>query len=65
MVKCSRSEIRRLKIALLRWKKIPEKQRERIKMVLLRENGLTQPAIAEAVAPEDWLEFVRRSPVVF
>ena len=49
MVKCSKSEVRRLKTALLRWKKIPEKQRERIKMVLLREYGLTQPAIAEAM----------------
>jgi transposase len=49
MVKCSKSDVRRLKTALLRWKKIPEKQRERIKMVLLRENGLTQPAIAEAM----------------
>jgi transposase len=49
MVKCSKSEVRRLKTALLRWKKIPEKQRERIKMVLLRETGLTQPEIAEAM----------------
>lgn len=49
MVKCSKSEVRRLKTALLRSKKAPEKQRERIKMVLLRENGLTQPAIAEAL----------------
>src|SRR5258708_3868620 len=35
---------RRLKTALLRWKKFPEKQRGRMKMVLLRECGLTQPA---------------------
>jgi transposase len=49
MVKCSKSAVRPLKTALLRWKKIPEKQRERIKMVLLREYGLTQPAIAEAM----------------
>ena len=49
MVKCSKSDVRRLKTALLRWKKVPEKQRERMKMVLLREYGLTQPAIAEAM----------------
>ncbi len=49
MVKCSKSKVRRLKTALLRWKKVPEKQRERMKMVLLREYGLTQPAIAEAM----------------
>src|SRR5712675_321796 len=49
MVKCSKSEVRRLKTALLRWKKVPEKQRERMKMVLLREYGLTQPGIAEAM----------------
>ena len=47
MVKCSKSEVRRLKTAL-RWK-IPTVQRERIQMVLLRENGLTQPAIAAAM----------------
>ena len=28
---------------------IPAAQRERIQMVLLRENGMTQPAIAEAM----------------
>ena len=49
MVKCSKSEVRRLKTALLRWKKVPEKQRERMTMVLLRESGLTQPEIAEAL----------------
>ena len=32
----------------LRWK-IPAAQRERIQMVLLRESGMTQPAIAEAM----------------
>jgi transposase len=36
--------VRRLKTAL-RWK-IPAAQRQRIQMVLLRESGLTQPAIA-------------------
>ena len=47
MVKCSKSEVQRLKTAL-RWK-IPTVQRERIQMVLLRESGLTQPAIAAAM----------------
>jgi transposase len=32
----------------LRWK-IPETQRRRIQMVLLRESGMAQPAIAEAM----------------
>jgi predicted ArsR family transcriptional regulator len=32
----------------LRWKGQPE-QRQRIQMVLLRESGMTQPAIAEAM----------------
>jgi len=47
MVKCTKRQIRQLKKAL-RWK-IPEKQRRRIQMVLLRESGMTQPAIAEAM----------------
>jgi transposase len=47
MVKCNKSEVRRLRTALLRWKKVPPKQRERIQMVLMRENGMTQPEIAE------------------
>src|SRR5262245_31498410 len=47
MVKCSKSEVRWLKTAL-RWK-IPAVQRERIQMVLLRESGMTQPAIAAAM----------------
>ena len=47
MVKCSKGQIRRLKTAL-RWKGHPE-QRQRIQMVLLRESGMTQPAIAEAM----------------
>ena len=38
-------QIRKLKTAL-RWK-IPSVQRERIQMVLLRESGMTHPAIAE------------------
>ena len=48
MVKCSKAEVRRLKTAL-RWKNIPTAQRERIQMVLLRESGMTQPAIAAAM----------------
>src|SRR5215467_11762995 len=47
MVKCSKRQVRELKTAL-RWK-IPEAQRRRIQMVLLREKGLTQRAIAEAM----------------
>jgi hypothetical protein len=47
MVKCSKGQVRRLKTAL-RWKGRPE-QRQRIQMVLLRESGMTQPAIAEAM----------------
>src|ERR1700680_3474275 len=47
MVKCTKGEIRRLRTAL-RWK-IPAAQRQRIQMVLLREGGMTQPAIAAAM----------------
>ena len=47
MVKCSKAEVRRVRTAL-RWK-LPSTQRERIQMVLLRESGMTQPAIAEAM----------------
>src|SRR3974377_889260 len=47
MAKCTKKQIRKLKTAL-RWK-IPAAQRERIQMVLLRESGMTQPAIAEAM----------------
>src|SRR5215468_8954684 len=47
MVKCTKKQIRQLKTAL-RWK-IPAAQRERIQMVLLRESGMTQPAIAQAM----------------
>ena len=47
MVKCSKAEVRGLKTAL-RWK-IPPEQRQRIQMVLLRESGMTQPAIAAAM----------------
>jgi transposase len=47
MVKCTKGQIRRLKTAL-RWKGHPD-QRQRIQMVLLRESGMRQPAIAEAM----------------
>ena len=47
MVKCANRQIREQKTAL-RWT-IPAAQRERIQMVLLRESGMTQPAIAEAM----------------
>ena len=47
MVKCSKQQVRQLKTAL-HWK-IPELQRQRIRMVLLREQGLVQPAIAAAM----------------
>jgi Winged helix-turn helix len=47
MVKWSKAAVRRLKTAL-RWK-MPVAQRQRIQMVLLRESGMTQPAIAAAM----------------
>jgi transposase len=47
MAKCTKRQVRELKTAL-RWK-LPEAQRQRISMVLLRESGMTQPAIAEAM----------------
>src|SRR6202049_50148 len=47
MVKCTKRQIRQLKTAL-HWK-IPDLQRQRIRMVLLREGNMTQPAIAEAM----------------
>src|SRR5208282_1912984 len=47
MVKCTKKQIRLLKTAL-HWKGHPE-QRQRIQMVLLRESGMTQPAIADAM----------------
>jgi hypothetical protein len=47
MVNCTKKQIRELKTAL-RWK-IPEAQRQRIQMVLLRESGMAQPTIAEAM----------------
>lgn len=47
MGRCSKRQVRELKTAL-RWK-IPEVQRQRISMVLLRESGMTQPVIAGAM----------------
>src|SRR5258708_395796 len=47
MVKCTKRQIRQLKTAL-HWK-MPEVQRQRIQMILLRESGMAQPAIAEAM----------------
>lgn len=47
MVKCNRAQIEELKRAL-RDKNSP-RLRQRIQMVLLREGGMTQPAIAEAM----------------
>src|ERR1700747_3864403 len=47
MVKCTKRQIRQLKTAL-HWK-LPEAQRQRIQMIVLRESGMTQPAIAEAM----------------
>jgi transposase len=47
MIKCSKAEVRRLKTAP-RWK-MPPAQRERIQMVLWRECGMTQPAIAQGM----------------
>ena len=47
MVKCNRGQVRRLKRALRRTK--TPVLRQRIQMVLLREAGMTQPAIAEAM----------------
>ena len=47
MVKCSSRQRRELKTGL-HWR-LPPAQRQRIQMVLLRESGMTQPAIAEAM----------------
>jgi transposase len=61
MVKCAKGEIRRLKTAL-RWK-ITAVQRQRIQMVLLREGGMTQPAIAAAMGVS--LSTVNRAHMAF
>src|SRR6266480_4781650 len=47
MVKCNKDQVTRLQRALKREKN--PTMRQRIQMVLLRENGMTQPAIAEAM----------------
>jgi hypothetical protein len=47
LVKCTNWQIGQLKAALL-WK-IPAVKRERIQEILLRESGVTQPAIVEAM----------------
>jgi transposase len=47
MIKCGKAQIRQLKTAL-RWK-ILAVQRQPIQMVLLRESGMAQPAIAAAM----------------
>jgi transposase len=61
MVKCAKKQIRELKTAL-RWK-IPVAQRQRIQMVLLRESGMTQPAIAAAMGVS--LSTVNRAHMAF
>ena len=61
MVKCTKKQIRELKTAL-RWK-IPGAQRQRIQMVLLRESGMTQSAIAEAMGVS--LSTVNRAHMAF
>src|SRR5947199_7155589 len=61
MVKCSKAHIRQLK-TVLHWK-IPPAQRQRIQMVLLRESGMTQPAIAAAMGVS--LSTVNRTHMAF
>jgi transposase len=61
MVKCTKGEIRRLKTAL-HWK-IPAVQRQRIQMALLRESGMSQPAIAAAMGVS--LSMVKRAHMAF
>jgi transposase len=61
MVKCSKSQVRQLKTAV-RWK-IPAVQRQRIQMVLLRESGMTQPAIAAVMGVS--LSTVNRAQMAF
>jgi transposase len=61
MVKCTKRQIRELKTAL-RWK-LRAAQRERIQIVLLRESGMTQPAIAAAMGVS--LSTVNRAHMAF
>ena len=62
MIKCSKSEVRRLKTAL-RWEKISPAQRQRIQMVLMRETGMTQPEIAEVMGVS--LSTVNRAHMIY
>jgi hypothetical protein len=48
MVKCNADQVRRLQRALKREKN--PKPRQKIQMVLLRESGMTQPEIANAIS---------------
>ena len=61
MVKCTQRQIPELKTAL-RWR-LAAAQRERIQMVLLRESGMTQPAIAAAMGVS--LSTVNRAHMAF
>src|SRR5271170_4063363 len=61
MVKCTKRQIRQLKTAL-HWK-MPEAQRQRIQMILLRESGMAQPAIADAMGVS--LSTVNRAHMAF
>jgi transposase len=61
MVKCNRGQVRLLKRALRRAK--APLLRQRIQMVLLREAGMTQPAIAEAMGVS--LSTVNRAHMAF
>jgi transposase len=61
MVNCTNKQIRELKTAV-RWK-VPEAQRQRIQMVLLRESGMTQRSIAEAMGVS--LSTVNRAHMAF
>jgi transposase len=59
MIKCTKSQVRRLKTALRL--KIPAEQR--IQMVLLRESGMTQPLIAAAMGVS--LSTVNRAHIAY
>lgn len=61
MVKCNRGQVRRLKRVLRRTK--TPLLRQRIQIVLLRESGMTQPAIAEAMGVS--LSTVNRAHMAF
>jgi len=61
MIKCTKRQLRELKTAV-RWK-IATAQRQRIQMVLLRESGMTQPAIAAAMGVS--LSLVNRAHMAY